>query len=201
MTKQRGRPRQFDEAKAKAAIMRAFWEKGFAATSIDDLTEATGLVRPSLYGAFGDKEAMYLMSLELFTGMMDAAAGTALEKADSLEEALGGFFRGLLDVYFAEGSDVSLGCMLFATAIAEAPDSRAVQAKLRSQLDVIEEAMCQSIKRLCADAPAETIAMAVTLAVSTLHSIAVSARLGRPRSELQAMADRAVAAILQMTDQ
>ena len=40
--------------------MDVFWQDGFAATSLDDLSAATGLNRPSLYGAFGDKRALYL---------------------------------------------------------------------------------------------------------------------------------------------
>lgn len=54
------RPRAFDEDAVVAAARDRFWDAGYAATSLSDLTEATGLGRASLYGAFGDKHALYL---------------------------------------------------------------------------------------------------------------------------------------------
>ena len=51
----RGRPRAFEPETALAQAMDVFWSDGFAATSLDDISAATGLNRPSLYGAFGDK--------------------------------------------------------------------------------------------------------------------------------------------------
>ena len=57
------RPRTFDEATVVAAARNTFWRRGFAATSITDLEEATGLGRTSLYKAFGDKESLYFRTL------------------------------------------------------------------------------------------------------------------------------------------
>ena len=58
----RGRPRAFEPETALAQAMDVFWSDGFAATSLDDISAATGLNRPSLYGAFGDKRALYLQA-------------------------------------------------------------------------------------------------------------------------------------------
>src|SRR3974390_3412078 len=60
--RRRGRPRAFEPDAALGKAMDAFWKDGFAATSLDDLSAATGLNRPSLYGAFGDKRALYLQA-------------------------------------------------------------------------------------------------------------------------------------------
>jgi AcrR family transcriptional regulator len=57
------RPRTFNEDDVVAAGRDVFWSQGYAATSIDDLTEATGLGRGSLYGAFGDKHTMFMLGL------------------------------------------------------------------------------------------------------------------------------------------
>jgi len=57
------RPREFDEARVKEALMNVFWEKGYEATSMQDLVDATGLLKGSLYGAFGDKQALYMIAL------------------------------------------------------------------------------------------------------------------------------------------
>jgi TetR/AcrR family transcriptional regulator, transcriptional repressor for nem operon len=58
------RPRSFDDAEVTDAAREVFWSRGYAATSVDDLCEATGLGRGSLYGAFGDKRSLYLRALD-----------------------------------------------------------------------------------------------------------------------------------------
>ena len=59
-----GRPREFDRDAALEAAMFLFWRKGFAATSMNDLCDAMGISSPSLYAAFGSKEALYLEAVE-----------------------------------------------------------------------------------------------------------------------------------------
>ncbi len=61
-----GRPREFDEASVVEKAMELFREKGFAATSVQDLVDATGLRRGSLYCAFGDKHGLYLAALDAY---------------------------------------------------------------------------------------------------------------------------------------
>jgi AcrR family transcriptional regulator len=58
------RPRKFDETRVVTAARDRFWVSGYAGTSLDDLCEVTGLGRGSLYGAFGDKHALYLRALD-----------------------------------------------------------------------------------------------------------------------------------------
>ncbi len=60
--RRRGRPRAFEPETALIQAMDVFWQDGFAGTSLDALSAATGLNRPSLYGAFGDKRALYLQA-------------------------------------------------------------------------------------------------------------------------------------------
>src|SRR5580765_5390194 len=62
--KRRGRPRAYEPDVALARALDVFWKDGFAATSLDDLSAATGMNRPSLYGAFGDKRELYKKSYE-----------------------------------------------------------------------------------------------------------------------------------------
>jgi AcrR family transcriptional regulator len=66
MTQGRGRPRNFDSDEVLDAALAVFWRNGFDAASLSELTGATGLTKPSLYAAFGDKEALYLKTLERY---------------------------------------------------------------------------------------------------------------------------------------
>src|SRR6267154_952985 len=62
------RPRMFDETDVVAAARDEFWTRGYAATSVDDLTNVTGLGKGSLYGAFGDKHGLFLRALDDYIG-------------------------------------------------------------------------------------------------------------------------------------
>src|SRR5262245_66197867 len=62
----RGRPRAYDPEIALQLATESFWRAGYAATSLDDLSAATGMNRPSLYSAFGDKRDLYLAALRRY---------------------------------------------------------------------------------------------------------------------------------------
>lgn len=76
-----GRPRQFDELTALAAAASVFRQRGYAATSIDHLVEATGVHRGSLYGVFGSKHGLFLR-------VLDAAALPAVDPLERLDVVL-----------------------------------------------------------------------------------------------------------------
>src|SRR3569623_3585959 len=92
MTKSRGRPKNYDPEVALDRALEAFWEGGFAATSLDALASATGMNRPSLYAAFGDKQSLYLKAMDRFSGGMREAVRGKLFNDGSLAEALTGFY-------------------------------------------------------------------------------------------------------------
>ncbi|MFC4223521.1 TetR/AcrR family transcriptional regulator [Lysinibacter cavernae] len=77
MTATRGRPRSFDRASALDSAIRLFWQRGYEATSIRDLTEELGIAAPSLYNAFGDKQHLFAEALRSY----DATYGGFIEAA------------------------------------------------------------------------------------------------------------------------
>src|SRR6516162_6182995 len=86
--KRRGRPPAYDRDAALQQATDAFWRAGFSGTSLDDLAAATGMNRPSLYAAFGDKRALYLHALDRYWQLAFAAMDEALSHDEALGEAL-----------------------------------------------------------------------------------------------------------------
>ena len=87
--KRRGRPRAYEPEIALSRALDVFWKDGFAATSLDDLSAATGMNRPSLYGAFGDKRELYKKTYESYRNR--ARAQTPRKESEAI-------VNGALDV-------------------------------------------------------------------------------------------------------
>ena len=180
----RGRPRSFDEGQARARILESFWERGFAAVSLDDLSAATGMGRPSLYAAFGNKQAMYLASLEQFKGLLSGALRAMMASPDC-RTGLIGLFEGALRVYLSGHR----GCFIVGTATAEAPGSPAIRAALQATLAELDGALAAFYARFLK--PEEAYARG-RLTASFLHSLAVRARAGQVEAELRELIADAV---------
>lgn len=193
-SKIRGRPKNYDPDKALTLAMEQFWEGGFSATSLDALSSSTGMNRPSLYAAFGDKKALYLKSLERFSAELRQALGEALFEHKSLADALSHFYAGAINVYLS-GEGPQRGCFVVCTAPAEAVANEDVRALLDNILMEIDVGLEARIKRakaqgeISADADPAALAM---LAGATMHSIAIRARAGAPRKALESLASQAV---------
>ncbi|MEO2259411.1 TetR/AcrR family transcriptional regulator [Paenibacillus amylolyticus] len=113
------RQREFDTDKALDAAMHTFWDKGFEASSLSDLTTAMGIQRPSLYAAFGDKKELFETALRRYTTQHAAQVRARLQQGSSVREA----FRGLFEHIGAEGSinEPSHGCFCINTMVELAP--------------------------------------------------------------------------------
>src|SRR5215208_5043354 len=92
--RRRGRPRGYDPDAAMTQAIRTFWKAGYSGTSLDDLGGATGMNRPSLYAAFGDKRTLYLKALEHYWQLSYAAMDAALKPDCPLPDALMRVYRG-----------------------------------------------------------------------------------------------------------
>ncbi|MNH95587.1 HTH-type transcriptional repressor ComR [compost metagenome] len=113
------RPREFDEHKALTAAMQVFWEKGYEATSLSDLTTAMGIQRPSLYAAFGGKEALFQAALSLYAERSLNFIRQKLQSAPSAKTAILLYLQGIADS--TNGRKPELGCMCVNTIVELAP--------------------------------------------------------------------------------
>jgi len=192
----RGRPRAYDPDVALAQASQAFWRGGYAGTSLDEIAAATGMNRPSLRAAFGDKHALYLAALRAYWARKFETLGPALE-GGTLAQALMRVYESSLSVYYS-GDDAVLGCFVLGTAITEAAQDaeiRAVVAAGFQRLDTEFAArirLAQAAGELGPEADPEALAV---LACGLMQTLALRARAGADREALRQMARVAVAAI------
>jgi len=190
----RGRPVQYDREEALQKATDLFWSVGFAATSLDALSEATQMTRPSLAGAFGDKEALYLEALSRYRDAGIGAMQSTLSGERSLRAELTELLRSSTDVYMA-ASDAARGCLLIGTASVEAVHRPSVRRVLKESLGafnaVLEERFRKAIanRELGADADVANLASVVS---AIMHSLAVRARAGESRQALDELSRTAV---------
>jgi AcrR family transcriptional regulator len=196
-SKKRGRPPAYDPEKALAKARDVFWSAGYEASSLDDLSAAMAMNRPSVYGAFGDKEALYLKTLARYRDDSVAAMQEALDPARPLREGLATVYAKSIDVYLA-GSNAARGCFLIGTATTEAVGRTAVRDVLRNSLRAFDDIIADRLKLAVARGELSPKADPATLALiasAIMHSLAVRARAGQPRRALEALAKAGVAMI------
>jgi AcrR family transcriptional regulator len=186
----RGRPRAYDENRALTRATDAFWRSGFSATSLDDLSEATAMNRPSLYGAFGDKRSLYRKTLERYVEDGRQAMREALDPSRPLREGLMRVYEGSLALYFPRGR-AARGCFLIGTAVTEAVTDPGVRDILRDGLLAFDREFearlgaAQAAGEIDSKADLETLAR---IASAILHTLALRSRAGDSVESLRATA-------------
>lgn len=193
----RGRPRAYDADDALRNATDAFWLNGYSGTSLDALSEATGMNRPSLYGAFGDKHALYLNALDRYIEAGVQAMEAALTGDMPLAQALQRVYDGALALYLPAGG-TPRGCFLVGTAVVEAKVDEDVRTRLAQGLKSFDRAFEKRIRRAQNDGELSADADAVVLsrvASAIMHSLALRSRAGDSRASLRATAAEGVALI------
>jgi TetR/AcrR family transcriptional regulator, copper-responsive repressor len=166
-----------------------FWKNGYAGTSLDDLAAVTGMNRPSLYGAFGDKRTIYLATLERYRDACREMAKALLVDVPSLRVYLERFYDAALDIYLA-GADGARGCYSIGTAAAQAAVDPLVREFLQESIRSTDAFLADLIRKARQRgeiSPRSDTALA-QVATATLHTLAVRARAGLTRQELNAIA-------------
>jgi AcrR family transcriptional regulator len=190
----RGRPRQYDPDRALAKAATAFWKYGYGATSLDDLVAATGMNRPSLYAAFGDKRAIYLKTLERYQQRSRAIGAQIIADDPPLRVFLKRFYDAALDVYLADAGEAR-GCYSISTAPAQATTDPAVRQFLAGSFAGTDVYLGRQIAkaRERGEVPSHADPSALAqLATATMHTLAIRSRVGVPREQLEALAAAAI---------
>ena len=193
--KRRGRPRAYEPEIALGKALDLFRKDGFAATSLDDLSAATGMNRPSLYGAFGDKRELYIKSYTRYRADARAAMIEIFRGEVPVRERLTRIYAAALDIYLS-GESGPRGCFTVMTAASEAaadPEIRAMVLEGFSELDKAFASCFRRAKEKGELPPSADPVVLAQLASATIHTIAIRSRAGVPRKELETIVKGAIA--------
>ncbi|WP_329566662.1 TetR/AcrR family transcriptional regulator [Kitasatospora sp. NBC_01266] len=189
----RGRPRSFDREAALDAATRLFWERGYEATSIADLTEAMGIRAPSLYAAFGDKRALFEEVVAGYGRTYGAFGPRAFEEEPTVRAGIARLLRETAAEYTAP--DHPHGCMIISAAANCTNED--VMARLRALRESNIADLEQRIAAAVASGEEPPEADPGTLARLTgavIQGMSQQARDGAGRAELELVAAAAMRA-------
>lgn len=189
-TKQRGRPRSFDRETALEQAIRSFWEQGYEATSISDLTRTMGISAPSLYAAFGDKKALFDEVVAEYGRLYGGFLGRAVAEEPTARRGVERALREAAVEYTRPGRP--RGCLVISAAQNIAPASAEVAASLREmRLSVVHEIESRIRADIASgELPADTDARALAHYVGTaVQGMSQQARDGVDRTTLEAVAE------------
>jgi TetR/AcrR family transcriptional repressor of nem operon len=190
------RPRQFDPAQVDEALLDVFWSRGWAGASIEELTQATGLLRGSLYAAYGSKEDMFRAAIRRYAADLAAAIATEKTGLDGAAHVLDTVVR--LTVRDPERR----GCVIL-NAI---PESRALSPELRQELQDALASMQALLRKRVREALAGArrsdldVEPLVAMLFAASVAIRVLGRAGQDRRFLQNIARGAIDAARRSID-
>jgi len=163
------RTREFDEEKVLEAAMQLFWEKGYEATSLSDLTARMGIQRPSIYSTFGDKKELFEAALRRYTTSRAANIRARLQSHVSVKQAFATFFEEVIQAEYTK--DLSNGCFCINTMVELAPHEERFEVLTREHQLYLAVIFQETIERgvqmgeLEADTDAKSLAQALIVSL------------------------------------
>ena len=202
MSKRLGRPRSFDERSVLEKAQRVFLINGYDGASFEQIGKAMGLSKPSLYGAFGDKEALFERIASDYAAAAAEDVARHLSGRERLWSGAESFLSRAVDVYAAE-EDRPLGCLLLGVALTVSAQRERIGAIVSTFLREVDS-ICERIVENEYARDAERLGasprrLALQLGAA-LHTLALRARAGAARDELKSMAEDLSDAFLPETE-
>lgn len=190
----RGRPRAFDREAALAKATQLFWTKGYEATSISDLTETMGIGSPSLYAAFGSKEALYAEALEHYRENYEALVWGRFDVAETAREAVEALLRDSAAALTGSACDIPLGCMVTLSSVASEGHAE-LGALVKSARNVVRDRLRERLNRAVEEGeilPSVDVHALARFIQSIVHGMSILARDGVSQAELEGVTEVAM---------
>ncbi|KOT99845.1 transcriptional regulator [Streptomyces rimosus subsp. pseudoverticillatus] len=191
------RPRKFDEERAVDAAMHAFRAAGYEATSTQDLCEATGLGRSSIYNTFKSKHDLFERALDRYMGERNGELFALMESDLPVREKIRTHLERVVEEECGEQND-RRGCLVVNTAVEVAARDQQVAGELardyRVRLEVIRAAIASG-QRDGDIAPDKDVTALAHLVIAAVGGLRVSARCGAGRTALRGVVEGVMAAL------
>ena len=190
--KVRGRPLAFNQDEALDEALRVFWSHGYEGTSMAELTEALGINKPSIYAAFGNKEALFRKALERYRAGPVAFVSEAM-KQPTARQVVEKFL--LLAVDFFSDRTTPNGCMIVQGALTGGQGSSAIQQELIAYRKNLEASFSErfELAKSQGDLPKHVNTKQLAKYIATIHQgMSVQATSGATREELIAVTEIAL---------
>lgn len=191
----RGRPRSFDRDAALAAAMKTFWQFGYEGASMAALTEAMGINSPSLYAAFGSKEALFKEAVRLYMATEDEKTRRTLSEQPTARGAIEAMLRRSV-ANLADPAGCR-GCLLVLGDSNAAPEHGGIHQYLAQRRKEIQAAIEERIRRGVADGDVSAganVKVVSAFLMTVLQGLSLRARDGASREAMLQVADAALAA-------
>jgi AcrR family transcriptional regulator len=188
----RGRPTNFDHEEALDNALHVFWARGYEGASMTELTEALGINKPSIYAAFGNKEALFRKALARYATGPAAFVGEAM-KEPTARQVVEKFLRQAVD-FFSDKSTPN-GCMIVQGALTCGQSSSAIQQELIAYRSSIEATLTKrfELAKTQGDLLSNVNTKQLAKYIATVHQgMSVQATSGSTREELLAIVGMAL---------
>jgi AcrR family transcriptional regulator len=183
-----GRPREFDIDKALDRALQVFWRRGYEGASLPALTKAMRISRPSLYAAFGNKEALFRKAIDRYVDGPAAASRAALEERTA-RHVVERLFRQSIELM--TDSRNPRGCFLVQGALACGETADCLRREMAARRDALVVALRDRFERAVAEGDLAADLQPGDLArfiATVLHGMSVQAASGASRDELERVA-------------
>ena len=190
------RPREFDREAVLDRAMTLFWRQGYEATSIQELVEATGVNRASLYATFGDKHGLFLAAVDRYQETVSARRQAILERAGPALDALHSYFEDLLTFSLNDGR--RLGCLITNSAVELSTRDGQVEERLRAGVSRLEDAFYRLLRRAEGEGslpPGRDLRALARFLAGVVQGLRVMARLDPQEDRLRDVVETSLATV------
>lgn len=190
-SKPRGRPRSFDRETALEKAILAFWEHGYEATSVSDLTQVMGIGAPSLYAAFGDKRSLFDEVVREYGERYGSFGDRAFAEEPTVRAGVERMLREAAAEYTEPGRPH--GCLIVhaATNCTTSEVEESLRERRNANIAAIESRIRSGVA--AGELPADVDAAALARHTGAMiQGMSQQARDGASKEELEALAELAM---------